>query len=360
MKKLLLFSIPMSICNLRCHYCYLAQRDEHYQGLQPCMKYSPKEVATALAPKRLGGTALMNFCADGETLLVKHLDSYIEELVKEGHFAEIVTNMTITKELEKYFCWSQDLLRHVEFKCSFHYLELKRKKLLDTFAENVNKARQAGASISIEMTPSDELIPYIDEVKEFSLSHFGALPHLTIARNDKTPTIDMLTQLPLEEYIAVWSPFHSDFWEFKRQLFGIKRKEFCYAGMWSLYIDLTTGLCRQCYCGKAIGNAFEDLSKPLPQSPIGRCKIAHCYNGHALLSTGVIPELATPGYGSIRDRVCTDRTHWLSAELRSFFDTKLEDDNEKLSSCKRCAHIVINNYETLLNNGKRIIKNVMK
>ena len=54
-KKILLFRIPMSICNFRCSYCYIAQRPVHYQGIQPVMNYSPEEVARALTKNRLGG-----------------------------------------------------------------------------------------------------------------------------------------------------------------------------------------------------------------------------------------------------------------------------------------------------------------
>ena len=120
-KKLILFRIPMSICNFRCHYCYLSQREESFQGIQPIMQYSPKEVRKAMSKKRLGGYALMNFCADGETLLVKDIDLYIKELVEEGHYVEIVSNMTITPVLNKILEWDKNLLSHIEFKCSFHY-----------------------------------------------------------------------------------------------------------------------------------------------------------------------------------------------------------------------------------------------
>lgn len=92
-KKVLLFRIPMSICNFRCEYCYLAQRDEHYQGVQPKFKYSPEDVAKACSKQRIGGLAYINFCADGETLLTKNIDEYIRLLAKEGHYIEIVTNI---------------------------------------------------------------------------------------------------------------------------------------------------------------------------------------------------------------------------------------------------------------------------
>ena len=194
----------MSICNFRCHYCYLAQRSEHYQGIQPIMKYSPEEVARALSNERIGGNAFMNFCADGETLLTKDLDKYVKALLQQGHYAEIVTNLTATKALDSYLNWDKALLEKLEFKCSFHYLELKRHHLLDRFVENVHKIWKAGASANIEITPSDELIPFIDELQAFSLREFGALPHLTIARDDRTKGIDYLTSLSPEEYYDTW------------------------------------------------------------------------------------------------------------------------------------------------------------
>ena len=88
------------------------------------MKYSPEQVAAALSPKRLGGLACFNICADGETLLLKDLDIYAKRLAEAGHFVEIVTNCTITPMLEKFCAWDKELLGHVEFKCSFHYFSI--------------------------------------------------------------------------------------------------------------------------------------------------------------------------------------------------------------------------------------------
>lgn len=341
-KKVILFRIPMSICNFRCHYCYLAQREESYQGVQPPMMYTPEQVAIAMSKERLGGICYLNFCADGETLLTKNIDQYIKALVEQGHYAEIVTNMTITPVLEKILKWDKTLLSRIEFKCSFHYLELKKKNLLKLFAENVNKAWAAGASANVEITPSDELTAHLKEVKEFSMQYFGALPHLTIARDDRTAEISYLTKLPMEEYDRIWKEFDSDFWKFKRSIFGVKQTEYCYAGLWSLYIDLTTGIAAPCYCGRNLGDVFAHPEKPLPQAPMGQCPLPHCYNGHMLLTLGLIPDATDIRYGDIRDRIKADGTHWLQPELKAFFNTKCGDTNVKLALQQKNKYRIIN------------------
>lgn len=327
-KKIILFSIPMSICNFRCSYCYLAQRDEHYQGIQPQMKYSPEQIERALTIERVGGVAYTNFCADGETLLLKNIDEYVKAVVKNGHYAEVVTNMTITPVLEKFLSWDKELLKHVEFKCSFHYLELKKKNLLNVFAQNIQNVWKAGASANIEITPSDDLIPYIEEVKEYSMKNFGAFPHLSIARNDKTRKIEYLTNLSMEEYDKIWGQFDSEFWKFKKTIFGVRQNQFCYAGDWLLCVNLSTGIANQCYFGKQLGDIFADPNSPLPHQAIGSCQIAHCYNGHMLLTLGAIPGFTDVGYGDIRDRQRIDDETWLQPELKAFFNSKLEESNE--------------------------------
>ena len=139
MKKIFLFSIPTSICNFRCSYCYLAQRDSHYEGNMAQFKHSPEKFGHACSIERVGGVSYGNFTATGETLLTKNIDKYIKAFVEQGHYAEIVTNLTVTSMLEKILSWDKGLLKRVEFKCSFHYLELKKRGMLDVFASNVKK-----------------------------------------------------------------------------------------------------------------------------------------------------------------------------------------------------------------------------
>ena len=281
----------------------------------------------------MGGHCYGNFCADGETLLTKGIDLYVKEFCKQGHYAEVVTNLSVTKVLDRFLEWDKDLLKHLEFKCSFHYLWLKEHNLLERFVENVNRIWESGASANIEITPSDELIPYIEEVKSFSMKHFGALPHLTIARDDRTKEIGYLTNLDMSDYDAAWSQFDSSFWRFKKSIFGVKQTECCFAGAWSYYIDMVSGDAKACYFGQNFFNFYDKQGEkylPLSERMVGKCPIAHCYNGHALMTLGLIPHKYATRYGEIRDRCRVDGSHWLQPDLRAFFDTKLEEGNGRL------------------------------
>ena len=338
LKRLIMLHVPTSICNFRCHYCYLAQREEAYQGKQAQMQYSPEQVAKALSYERMGGACFINSCAEGETLLTKDIDLYYKALVEEGHFLEIVTNMTITHMVHKILNWDRELLKRVEFKCSFHYLELVKRNLLDVFTDNVQKAWNAGASATIEVTPSDELIPYIPELREFSIKHFGAIPHLTIARDDRTKGIVKLTNLGEDEYRALWSQFDSKLWDYKMEIFGKKQTDFCYAGLWSVYVDIATGMAKACYF-KDIGNIFEEPNKPIVFQAIGRCPIAYCYNGHAFMTYGLIPDSTKYTYAEMRNRIREDGTEWLQPELKEFFSGKLEDNNSKWSGIHKSLYL---------------------
>jgi len=324
------------------------------------MKYSPEFFGKAFSKERLGGTAYFNFCADGETMLVKDIDKYIKAIVEQGHYVEIISNMTVTKVVDKFLLWDKELLKHIEFKGSFHYIEFKSKGLLETYAENINKVWKAGASASIEITPSDELIPLLDEVKKFSMEKFGALPHITIARDDRTADIDYLTNLSMDEYNKIWGGFDSDLWKFKKSIFKVKRNEFCYAGLWSLYINFYTGAAKPCYCGDYMDNFYENIDKPYNYKPIGTCLMPHCFNGHMLMGYGLIPELETLPYGDMRDRVRTDNSHWINEELYNFMNSKLVESNKELSDISKWYFRRRTGMQVLVSKSKQRIKKILK
>lgn len=336
-KRFLDCYIPTETCNLRCHYCYIAQQRK-FENVLASFSQSKETIRKALSKERLGGPCLMNFCAGGETLLSDEVLPIVRELVEEGHYAMIVTNGTVTKRFEEIAAWPEELLERLFIKFSFHYLEMKRLGWMERFFDNVNRMKQCGASFTVEITPSDELIPYIEEVKETCMQHLGALCHITVARDDRTAGIEVLSEHDFDTYQKIWGQFGSDLFSFKTKIFYKKREEFCYAGQWSAYINLETGDMKQCYCGKVLDNLYKDVTKPLRFEPVGYgCTLAHCYNGHAYLTLGDIPELEAPTYAETRNRVCADGSEWLTPKMKAFMSTKLWESNRELTAQEKSA-----------------------
>lgn len=328
--------VPVTTCTLRCHYCYITVHRK-FEGPLPTFNYSPEQVRHALSVKRMGGVCLINLCAGGETLLTPDIVEYIRVLLEEGHFVMVVTNGTVTKRLNELAALPSGLLRHLIFKFSYHYLELKKRGLTDQFFSNTRMMRDAGCSFVLEVTPSDELIPYIDEVKDLAIQNVGAVPHVTIARDEHDPDkLPVLTKLTDEEYKKVWGAFDSEMFRYKTTIFGVKRREFCYAGDWSFYVDLTTGEMSQCYQSWFKQNIFENPEKPIRFVPMGKhCKEYHCYNGHAFITLGDIPELDAPSYLNIRDRLCPDGSHWVKPEVAELFSSKLRESNREYTRIEK-------------------------
>ncbi len=334
-KRLINCSIPVSACNLKCHYCYITQHGERESKMVK-FDYSPEHIGKALSVERLGGACIFNLCGHGETLMVKEIPEIIYYLAKQGHYLEIVTNATLTNAIDKILEMDRDILTHLEFKCSFHYLELKRLNLLDTYIQNVKKMREKGCSITVELVPNDELVPYIDEVKKVCIDNFGALCHLTVGRDDKSNDKHILTKMSNAEYQKVWAQFDSDLFKFKMDTFEVPRKEFCYAGDWSIVIDLPTGETRKCYQTKKTFNIYENIDKPIGFEAVGnRCPEPHCFNSHAYLTLGNIPELDTPTYAQMRNRICQDGSEWLNEGCKKFLNGKFSENNTEYNIFKK-------------------------
>lgn len=326
--------IPTETCNLRCHYCYIAQKRK-FNNVLAHFSHSLEEIRYAFSIERMGGICLINLCAGGETLLSDEVLPVVEQLILSGHYVMIVTNGTITKRFQEITRLSNEVKSHLFIKFSLHYLEMVRKGWLNRFSENVNLMKKNNVSFTVEVTPSDELIPYIEELKTYCLDNFGALCHLTIARDDRTGGIDVLSDLEYEDYKNVWGQFNSDMFRFKTEIFYHKRNEFCYAGDWSIYVNIENGSIRQCYCGKTIGNLY-DFTQPIKFEAIGKkCSLAHCYNGHAFLAIGDIPEIHSTTYDMTRNRKCLDGTEWLQPEMKSIMQSRLEESNKEYSAYKK-------------------------
>lgn len=326
-KRLINCFIPVSACNLYCQYCYVSHWDDRRKNRMPKFKYNAEYIGKALSTERLGGICLLNLCGDGETLLPPEMPGIIKELLKNGHYLEVVTNGTITDRFKEISSFDPELLKRLEFKFSFHYLELLRTNNLDIFLSNIKTMENAGCSFTVELTPHDELIPYIEDIKGICMYNFGALCQVTVARND-ADNMSLLTKLPLDEYKKIWGEFESPMFDFKLSTFGVKRKEYCYAGDWVLFLNMETGDAKQCYCTRFKQNIFNDLNTPIKFLPIGKhCSEPHCYNSHALMTLGVIPEIDTTTYADIRNRKCGDGNEWLNPEIKQFFSSKFKESN---------------------------------
>ena len=270
-------------------------------------------------------------------MLAKEVVEYARAFLEEGHYVMIVTNGTISKRFDDIASFPAHLNKHLFFKFSYHYLELKQRGLLDVFFNNIRKVRDAGCSFTLELTPSDDAIPYIDEIKQRAIAELGAPNHVTIARDERTKNrLPMLTQLSRQNYIDTWKTFDSALFDYKLTIFGHKRREFCYAGDWSFCVNLATGKMKQCYRTYYRADIFRDITKPIPFRAIGNCcKEHHCYNGHSLIVLGDIPSQSTPTYAQLRNRQSLGGSEWLRPEMKSFMSTRLKESNTEYTLWKK-------------------------
>ena len=208
-KRMVNAGLTASACNFRCGYCYISHLEEGHSSRIPSFVHPPEFIGKALSPERLGGTCFFNLCANGETLLPKEVPAILREILKGGHYVELVTNGVLKQRFNEILQFEKSLLSRLCFKFSFHYIELKTKGLLDVFVEHVNAAKKKGCSYTIEMVAADEFIPHIPEIMNFCMEKFGALCHLTVAR-DHANNLELLTKLSRDEYIKTWSVFNSE------------------------------------------------------------------------------------------------------------------------------------------------------
>ncbi|WP_333646067.1 radical SAM protein [Lacrimispora sp.] len=339
-KRLVLGMLPNQKCNLKCEYCYISQV-EAWDEPTP-LQYSPEYIAKCLSKERLGGVSLINLTGNGETMLQPDIDSLIKALLEEGHFVEVVTNGTITKAINAVLQLPPDLLSRLFFKISFHYKELLRLNILDKFFANVRAIHEAGASFTLELLAHDELEEDIETIKKACIEHVGAVCHATIGRNDLRKDKALLSKYDIEEFRNIWKPLNSDMTEFKLDVIGVKRKEFCYAGSWSLFVNMYTGESQPCYWQPYNQNLFKDPSKPIKFIPVGHtCTQPYCTNAHSHMTWGIIPKLKTPNYSRMRNRECSNGEEWLTPECKAFFNTKLVESNQELNLLQKAIHNIM-------------------
>ena len=358
-KKFIDIHVPIFSCNLKCDYCYVSQMPQDRKP--PQFNYSAECVKKALSKERLRGICHFNVCGMGETLIPEELIEYIKVILENGHTVMIVTNGTLTKRFQNMMEFPDELKCRLGFKFSFHYLELLRLNMLDIFWNNVRLVKENGCSFSIELTASDIYESFIEEIKENCLENVGAVCHITVPRNEATGGIELYSKHTKEKFYDIWKSFESPMFELKMRHWEEKRKEFCYAGLWSGLLNLGTGEFNACYRQPgSLGNLFENPDEEFDFCPTGKCEIPHCFNGHSFLAWGVIPEINEESYLEIRDRVDNEGNHWINSEMREQFDQRLFFHNEILKEKKKKTYIKLHDIKKKRYFYTRVVNKIKK
>ncbi len=170
-KKYIECNLSPEVCNLNCKYCYLTQENRKNLGTKD-LDVSPEFVSEAISPKRMGGICFVSLSVAGETLHSDFIIELAKNLVMKGHFVNITTNGTLTKQFEKLL--NDKSINHkllITFSC--HYVELKSKGLLQQFWDNVNTAQLSGASICVKVNLCDDYVPLLNEIKNECIKNTG-------------------------------------------------------------------------------------------------------------------------------------------------------------------------------------------
>lgn len=326
--------IPVPICNIRCEYCYITQRNGWDEKPTP-FKYSPDHIGRCLTQERLGGVCYFSLCGSGETLVPKETIEITRRLLENGHYVNITTNGILSRRFDRILAFEPQMLERLHFAFSFHYLELIKRKKIKAFFENIKRVRAAGCSFLVQINLYDEYLPHLEEIKRLCLENVGALPHVAATRkeNDLIEDIELYTELAPEKYMEIAREFGSPLFDFTMQNFGVKRTEFCYAGDWTGTLNMATGMMQRCYGSNIMKDVFEDPSSPMSFVAVGNhCRSLFCMNSSHFMSLGVIPEQTTPTYASLRNRPGAD---WYSPKMAEFLGSKLGDSHERYDAAQR-------------------------
>lgn len=344
--------VPVTGCNLRCDYCYIVQQGNEkqldFRETSDGFQYSVEHMLKALSPERLGGICAFHLCGLGETLLWSEICDFALGLYKMGHYVSFTSNCTITKVIEKLSKFPEEYRDKMFFKCSFHYREFKRLGLLERFAENVNILADAGISYSVEVVTNDYVLENLDEIKEFSLRHFGALPHVLTQRNEHIPGYypRMDSVMDKDRYDKTWGEFQSDLFTYHQAHFDLKHKEYCHAGVYTFEFLLRNGDVYPCPGNrKKVMNLFEDIDSTPLFVPVGHnCPFDNCWFGFVTHILGGDDRDLDSGlyFRNFRNRMRADNgKQWLSDTMYEAYGHRCSEYHHAFEENKRLFYDVL-------------------
>jgi hypothetical protein len=338
--------IPVKGCNLRCDYCYIIQQGNDcrldFAKTQDCFQYSVEHMLRSLTKERLGGVCAFHLCGIGETFLWSEIADFAVGLLENGHYVSFTSNCTITKPLKQVSELPAEFRAKLFFKCSFHWRELKKRNLLETFTRNVNMLKGSGISYSVEVVTNDYVLGELDDIKSYSLTQFGALPHVLTQRDEENPGVypRKSSALSSTEYAEVWGAFGSDLFAYHQATWDLKRDGYCYAGVYSFEFILKNGNVYPCPGNvKKVTNLFEDIETSAMFAPVGHnCPFSNCFFGFVThILAGVDRESESQYFfKDFRDRIRSDDgSHWLSDTMRYAYGHRCSEQHKDFNSDKK-------------------------
>lgn len=257
----------------------------------------------------------------------------IRELLEEGHYVGVVTNGTLTKNIESLMKFPDELRKRIFLKFSFYYGELKRIGRLQEFFATVKKCKKSGISFTIELPAYDEFVED-ESIIEVCTNEVGAAPHVATLRDESQEGFALMSQYSFAELKEKWKHYQSELFEIRSEVMEKKYKGFCYAGAWTFTANLESGEVRQCHYERVIGNLYD--KKPIDLVAVGsHCHSEYCYVCHAFLTLGDIPKLKLNlRYDEVRDRKSAG---WLNDEMRNFMHQRLYENNAQYSFIRKWA-----------------------
>lgn len=318
-------------CNLRCSYCFVGQSRELAETVIP-FKHSPEFIARALSKERLGGTSLISICCDGEPLISHDMVMLIKKLLEEGHYVYLISNGTLSKRMDEICSFPQKLLSHLFIRFSYHYFELRRLNLFDTFFENIRRFHEAGGSFTVFLVGSDIYLPVLDDLKDRCVKNLGALPHVDYERDETKGdggTLTVRSETEFLEYKKIWDSFDSEFMRFRERVDG-KISGSCNAGNWVVHLDLMTGRMSRCPVGQYIGNIYDDICSDIPfDHKPHECPYNFCVCAPVFFAFGMKEDLRdAPTFYELWNRTTPDGVNWIQDEIRGFFSGRLYESHK--------------------------------
>lgn len=349
-------NIPGKACNMKCSYCYVSQLNKISTKDVTHFTHSPEHIGYSLRKERIGGTAYINICGLGETLIPKDIIEIIYNILKQGHYVNVYTNGTLTKRFQEVANLPKSLLSHLSFSFSFHYLELIRLNKLDIFFKNFNYCKNLGCTVICNMVLDDSYLPHIKQIKELTLKEIGAYPQISLAKKANKDNNYSNLNKDIEKIHTIGKTFSSPYFDFTEKYYNYDRKKFCYAGKWSFNLNLANGNVSKCYSHPIELNIYENTECSIDFLPVGRNCISKSCGGGLLLPMGIVPDIKTPTYAFLKNRA---EANWYNKEYLHFLSQQLYENNIRYTKSEEYTIDIINYLKKSISNIKHKFKKTL-